>query len=315
MRKVLTIGEILVEIVAMTKGDGFLDAQPLVGPFPSGAPAIFVDQLGKLGTPAAILSRVGDDDFGRLNIDRLSADGVDVSGIEIAPGESTGSAFVRYRENGSRAFVYNIRHSACGNLCPSPTSAALVNACDHLHVMGTALTAPSLRDMVLDAAQRIKMRGGTLSFDPNLRPEILDTPGLADDLAVVLDMTDLFLPSGTELFLFGETRDEDAAVAELLDRGVRTVVVKRGKDGASVFEKGVRVDAKPLSVTEIDPTGAGDSFGGAYLSFWLAGADPAEALRYANAAGARAVTKLGPMEGTSTRAELDALLAEQGIEA
>ena len=74
-KKVLTVGEILVEIVATTKGDGFREPQPLVGPFPSGAPAIFIDQIGRLGTPAAIISRVGDDDFGRLNLDRLIADG------------------------------------------------------------------------------------------------------------------------------------------------------------------------------------------------------------------------------------------------
>ena len=72
-KKVLTVGEILVEIVATTKGDGFLEPQPLVGPFPSGAPAIFIDQIGRLGTPAAIISRVGDDDFGRLNVDRLDS--------------------------------------------------------------------------------------------------------------------------------------------------------------------------------------------------------------------------------------------------
>lgn len=311
MAKVLTIGEILVEIVATTKGNGFLDAQPLVGPFPSGAPAIFIDQLGKLGTPCAIVSRVGEDDFGRVNIDRLLADGVDVSGIEIAPGETTGSAFVRYREDGSRAFVYNIRHSACGNLRPTAASEALIDSCDHLHVMGTALSAPGLGEMVMDAARRIKARGGTISFDPNLRAEILGAPGLREALAAVLAMTDLFMPSGDELFLFEDTRDEDQAVQALLARGIRTVVVKRGDKGASLFEAGARVDAAPLRVSELDPTGAGDSFGGAFLSFWLAGAAPELALRYANAAGARAVTQLGPMEGTSTRAELDALLSEQ----
>src|SRR5690348_6439423 len=122
---VLTVGEILVEIVATTRGDGFLEAQPLIGPFPSGAPAIFVDQLGRLGTPAAIVSRVGNDDFGRLNVDRLAADGVDVSGIEVANGEVTGSAFVRYRPDGSRAFVYNIAKSAAGNLSLTPQAEAL----------------------------------------------------------------------------------------------------------------------------------------------------------------------------------------------
>ena len=289
MQKVLTIGEVLVEIVATTRGDGFLQAQPLVGPFPSGAPAIFVDQCGKLGTPCAIVSRVGNDDFGRLNIDRLRADGVDVSGIEVAVGETTGSAFVRYRPDGSRAFLYNLRHAACGQIRPTPASEALVDACGHLHV-----------------------RGGTISFDPNLRPELLDAPGMREALGAILDMTDLFLPSGEELFLFDPGRDEAGAIAALLGRGIRTVVVKRGAEGASLFQRGLRVDAPPLSVDEIDPTGAGDAFGGAFLSLWLADTEPGLALRLANAAGARAVTRLGPMEGTSTRAELMALLQEQG---
>ena len=65
-----------------------------------------------------------------------------------------------------------------------------------------------------------------------------------------------------------------------------------------------------LSTNEVDPTGAGDCFGGAFVSFWLAGASPETALRYANAAGANAVTKLGPMEGAATRDELDALLGQ-----
>ena len=86
MKKILTIGEILVEIVASSKGDGFLEAQPLTGPYPSGAPAIFIDQVGKLGAPCAIISRVGDDDFGTLNLRRLQQDGVDTSGITVAPG-------------------------------------------------------------------------------------------------------------------------------------------------------------------------------------------------------------------------------------
>lgn len=311
MRKVLTIGEVLVEIVATTKGDGFLSAQPLVGPFPSGAPAIFIDQVGKLGTPCAIVSRVGDDDFGRVNIDRLRADGVDVSGIEIAPGEATGSAFVRYREDGSRAFLYNIRHSACGKIRPGPASEALIESCDHLHVMGSAFSAPELGAMVMDAARRIKKRGGTISFDPNLRPELMRDPAMRAPLDAVLAMTDLFLPSGDELFLFEPDRDEAGAVAALLDRGIRTVVLKRGAAGASLFQRGLRADAAPIAVEETDPTGAGDAFGGAFLGFWLAGTDPAEALRLANAAGARAVTRLGPMEGTSTRTELDAMLQDR----
>ena len=309
-KKVLTVGEILVEIVATTKGDGFREPQPLVGPFPSGAPAIFIDQIGRLGTPAAIISRVGDDDFGRLNLDRLIADGVDVSGIEVAKGEATGSAFVRYRPDGSRAFVYNIAHSATGKLTLTPDAEALMESCDHMHVMGTALSAPGLSQVAREAVARITARGGTLSFDPNLRPEILDTPGLREALDEVLAQTNLFLPSGEEIYLFTEADDEAAAVKELLDSGVGDIVIKRGNQGASHFNRTGRTDVAPLSTDEVDPTGAGDCFGGAFVSFWLAGATPETALRFANAAGANAVTKVGPMEGAATREELDALLGQ-----
>jgi sugar/nucleoside kinase (ribokinase family) len=309
-KKVLTVGEILVEIVATTKGDGFREPQPLVGPFPSGAPAIFIDQVGRLGTPAAIVSRVGDDDFGRLNVDRLAADGVDVSGVEVAEGEATGSAFVRYRPDGSRTFVYNIAHSATGKLVLTPAAEALMANCDHLHVMGTALSAPGLAEVAREAIARIKARGGTLSFDPNLRPEILDTPGLRKALDEVLAQSDLFLPSGEELYLFTEADEEAAAVKELLDRGVGEIVIKRGNRGASHFDRSGRTDVAPLAANEVDPTGAGDCFGGAFVSFWLAGAPPETALRYANAAGANAVTRVGPMEGAATRDALDALMGQ-----
>jgi sugar/nucleoside kinase (ribokinase family) len=253
---------------------------------------------------------VGDDDFGRVNLDRLAADGVDVSGVDVAKGEATGSAFVRYRPDGSRAFVYNIAHSATGKLKMTPEAEALMDGCDHMHVMGTALSAPGLAQVAREAITRIKARGGTLSFDPNLRAEILDTPGLREALAEVLAQTDLFLPSGEEIYLFTAADDEAGAVQELLDRGVGEIVIKRGSQGASHFGSQGRTDVAGLPAQEIDPTGAGDCFGGAFVSFWLAGASPETALRYANAAGANAVTKVGPMEGAATRDELDALLGQ-----
>ena len=312
MSKILTIGEILVEIVATRRGNGFREAVPLIGPFPSGAPAIFIDQVGKLGQKCAIISRVGDDDFGWVNINRLTQDGVDVSGIETLPHGTTGSAFVRYREDGGRAFVFNIRHSACGQIDLSDKTLALIDTCTHMHVMGTALYAPSVITSILTAVARIKAAGGTVSFDPNLRPEILDSPGMREALQTVLSMTDLFMPSGEELFLFAEAKTEKDAVDELLARNIKAIVVKRGDKGASYYDKGTQIDLDSYRVEEVDPTGAGDCFGAAFVTFWLQGMHPADVLRYANAAGARAVTRAGPMEGASTRAELDALIQAQG---
>lgn len=308
MPKILTVGEILVEMVATTKGDGFRDAQPFVGPFPSGAPAIFVDQVGKLGHEAAIIGRVGDDDFGHLNIARLARDGVDISGVEVAPGEVTGCAFVRYSEDGSRAFLFTMAQSATAILSITPHGAALLGNCDHLHIMGSALSAPGMADVALEALRRVKARGGTLSFDPNIRSEILNASGMRNRLQQVLEQTDIFLPSSDELYLFSQRTDEAGAIDDLLSHGIREIALKRGAQGASHFSATARHDVAPVPVAEVDPTGAGDSFGGTFVALRLAGMPPAEALRLANAAGALAVTRQGPMEGTSTRAELDAFL-------
>jgi sugar/nucleoside kinase (ribokinase family) len=311
MKSILTIGEILVEIMATEKGDGFLEPIRLIGPFPSGAPAIFIDQAAKFGQAAAIIGCVGNDDFGRVNLERLRRDGVDVEGVRIDPEMATGSAFVRDRADGSRAFVYNIKHSAAGAISLDAAAKAVLNRSDHLHVMGTALSSPNIVEVVLAATAAIKARGGTISFDPNLRPEILNLPGLREACETLFQRCDLFLPSGVELYLFTEAKEEKLAAAEILGQGIRAIVHKRGADGASYFDSATRLTQAGFEVEEVDPTGAGDCFGAAFVSCWLRDMSPAQCLAYAAASGAVAVTRQGPMEGAASQAELDAFLASR----
>ena len=302
MKSILTIGEILVEIMATDKGDGFLEPVKLVGPFPSGAPAIFIDQAAKFGQPAAIIGCVGNDDFGRVNLDRLRRDGVNVEGIRIDPETATGSAF-----------VYNIKHSASGNIVLDAAARAVLDRSDHLHVMGTALFSPSIVEVVLRAAEAIKARGGTISFDPNLRPEILNLPGLREACETLFRRCDVFLPSSVELYLFTNAKEEKAAVEEILAHGIKAIVHKLGAEGASYFDSATRLTQPGFEVEELDPTGAGDCFGATFISCWLRNMPPARCLAYAAASGALAVTRQGPMEGAASQADLDAfLLAHSG---
>ena len=297
MKKIAVIGEILVEIMADTIGDGFREPVALTGPFPSGAPAIFVDQAARVGQPAAIVSAVGADDFGKVNLDRLVADGVDVSAVRIDPDRPTGSAFVRYRADGSRDFVFNIRHSACGAYVATPKGQAVLMGADHFHVMGSSFAAPDFRAVNLETARAVKARGGTVSFDPNLRKELLGAPEIRAAMIETLGLTDLFLPSGDELFLLTKAQQTEAAIAELLGQGIGTVVHKLGARGVSCHTADGAIFVPAFSVEEIDPTGAGDCFGGTFTALWLRGTDLAEALRLAAAAGALAVTRRGPMQG------------------
>ncbi|PSJ56437.1 tagatose kinase [Pseudaminobacter soli (ex Li et al. 2025)] len=309
MKKIITIGEIVVEIMAADFGFGFREAITLVGPFASGAPAIFIDQVAKLGQPCGMISCVGEDDFGQLNIERLGRDGVDVSAIDIHPTLPTGSAFVRYRPDGNRDFIFNIKHSACGAIGLTASGEALIDSADHLHVMGSSLFSDGIVGLIRTAIDRVKAKGGTVSFDPNIRKEMLDLPGMREALVHVLEHADLFLPSGSEIFLFAKATEEGAAIAEILDRGVKAVVVKRGAGGASFHSASADILVPAFEVTEIDPTGAGDSFGAAFLTCWLRDMAPDAALRIANASGARAVLAKGPMEGTSTMSEIQAFIS------
>ncbi|MBB3744743.1 fructokinase [Rhizobium sp. BK591] len=304
------VGEILVEIVATTVGDGFLEAQPLVGPFASGAPAIFISQCGRLGGKSAMVGAVGDDDFGRVNTDRLKRDGVDVSAISIDPDYPTGSAFVRYRKDGSRDFVYNIATSAAARFGWSQTVGDLIDRSGHLHVMGSALSVPSAREVIDKAVDIVKARGGTLSVDPNIRKELKLDEDTERRFSELVAMADLLLPSGEELERAAGVEGEAEAIRRLFEMGVKEIVLKRGADGATYFgRQGDRIEAPAFVVREVDPTGAGDCFGGAYLTCRRLGMSQKQALTYASAAGARNVTVLGPMEGAGTRQELDAFIA------
>jgi len=307
---IVSLGEIVAEIIAEDPGAGFREPIRLRGPYPSGAPAIFVDQVARLGYRAGLISCVGDDDFGWLNVERLRRDGVDTSGVRIHPDQATGTAFVRYRNGGERDFVFNIRHSAAGCTQIDEAGRTLLNRCRHLHVMGSSLFSAQLIEVAEQAIRHVKAQGGTLSFDPNVRKEMLGLPGMREALGAVLRQCDIFMPSGPELTLLTEASSEAGAVAEILGLGVSSVVVKHGREGASCHRRDGTLRMQAFPASEIDPTGAGDCFGATFVTCRLQGRGIEDSLRYANASGARAVGVRGPMEGTSSFPELDAFLAD-----
>lgn len=307
---ILTMGEILVEIMAAGRGQSFRRPGTLVGPYASGAPAIFIDQVARVGSRCAMIGCVGDDDFGALNVERLRADGVDVSGIAVIKTATTGSAFVTYREDGERDFIFNIANSASGQLSVDNIREDLLQDCRHFHVMGSSLFSFRIIEAMKKVIETVKGHGGTVSFDPNIRKEMLRIPEMRQALDFILDYTDVFLPSGHEVTLLATASSEAGAIEELLKRGVREVVVRRGKDGCSFYDGTSETHLPAFSVEEIDPTGAGDCFGATYIACRSQGMEVERALRYACASGARAVTAKGPMEGPATLAELDEFIAK-----
>jgi sugar/nucleoside kinase (ribokinase family) len=304
MADILTIGEILVEIMTKEVDQRFDKTGEFVGPFASGAPAIFIDQAAKVGSTAGIISTIGNDAFGDLNYRKLEQDGVEVSFIQKTSLKSTGVAFVTYKEDGDRDFIYHIHDSAAGQIGAVDIKKEYFTNCNYFHVMGTSLFTEGLRAAVKKAIGFCKETGTKISFDPNMRKELLQDPVIKEFLEYVLDQCDIFLPGGKELELLLGTKDEEKAVADLLEKGVQYIIVKNGSKGCRAYSKETSFEVKPLKVVEIDPTGAGDCFAGTFISCLNKGIGIRQSVMYANTAGALSVTKKGPMEGNSSFEEI-----------
>jgi len=305
MKEVITLGEILVEIMAKKTNQLFTEAGEFLGPYPSGAPAIFINQIAKMKVPAAIIGSVGRDDFGKVCLNRLTENGVNTHLININNELPTGTAFVTYQDDGGRDFIFNIRHSAAATFELTDAAKDRLTNCAVLHVMGSSIFSHTVIQMMREAISIVKAHGGKISFDPNVRKELLNDSTLFAFFEEVLASTDIFLPSGEELFALTKQPTLNEAITQALSVGVSEIVLKKGADGCDFYSLNEHFSILPFSVDEIDATGAGDTFSATYIACRVLGYTPKRSLRFANASGAMAVSRWGPMEGAASEAELN----------
>jgi sugar/nucleoside kinase (ribokinase family) len=304
---ILTFGEALVEVMRTAIDQPLDRPAPFVGPYPSGAPFIFAVQAARLGMKSAAIGAVGDDWFGRCQLRQLEQDGVDLRGVRILPDYTTGVAFIAYAADGSREFVFHARHAAAGQLAPEmldhADTAALFDGLRCLHIMGSALSiSEGSYRLGLRALEMARAAGAKISFDPNIRPQLIAPEAARVQFAPFLEHADVLMPTDEEARILTGEDELDFAVARLFAmKPGRLLVLHRGREGSVVFQAhagGIRADAvPPFAVEEVDPTGAGDCFAAGFLFRWLSGDTPAAAARFGNACGALAVTAQGPMAG------------------
>jgi sugar/nucleoside kinase (ribokinase family) len=259
--------------------------------------------------PAGFIGVVAPDAFGECVVGRLRQDGVDVTHIRTAPGYTTGIAFVSYKQDGSRNFVFHLPQAAAALLSPNDVKEETIAGAEFLHVTGSALSiSESARQACYKAIRLCKAADGRVSFDPNIRPELSGLEAMRAICQPVLAQCDLILPSGEEAAMLTGDADAEMACRTLLDQGISIVALKRGAAGSTVFTAERTIETPSIAVTEVDPTGAGDCYGGAFVVGLLEGWDLTRIARFANVVGALAVTKKGPMEGAPWRKEVEALL-------
>ncbi len=310
-----SMGELLVEFVCLEQGTHHMVAASYEGPFPSGAPAIFIDQAARVGARTVFLGAVGADAFGDVLKRRFAEVGMDSSFVATVDGIPTGSAFVGYNADGSRDFVFNIAHSAAAHFPTGPSVVARLKSAGLgvFHISGSTLGDPGMARAALDICRQLHGAGVAISFDPNIRKELMGDPSYMEIVRGLIGMARYFLPSAEDADVLFPGETFHAFASRLRKSGTEHVVLKRGELGCVALARDGSLHSIPAhKVDVIDPTGAGDCFCGTLVALLNAGRPLDEALRFANAAGALAVTRRGPMEGNSTLAEIQAFLGSAG---
>lgn len=313
MVDILTLGEALVEIMRTDLNQPLDRPGTFTGPYPSGAPFIFAVQAARLGARVAAIGAVGRDAFGRCLLDQLQADGIDIRGIRILDTHTTGAAFVAYFDDGSRDFVFHFRHAAAGQISPDLLDPALFEGLGALHLMGSTL---SIHQAALDAGRcaldLARQAGARISFDPNLRPQLMPVERARAAFAPFVEAADVIFPTAEEARLLTGQPTLDQAVSTLQAHNPdQIIVVTEGRNGCTVHMHGETHHVPGFTVHEVDPTGAGDCFGAGFLVRWLAGDSPQDAAHFANACGALAVGVQGPMAGACPLDAVRAFIAQQ----
>ena len=312
---IASIGELLVEFVCSDRDGHHRRVGTYSGPYASGAPGIFIDQAARCGGRCIFAGAVGDDAFGQVIMERLRTSGVDTSLTTTVPGVPTGSAFVSYNGNGSRDFVYNIVHSAASQFVVDHTTIEKLMSFGTgvMHVSGSVLASAAMREKVLRVCKAMHGSGTVISFDPNIRKELISDPAYFTTVNELMAICAYFLPSEEDADILFPGENIESYAPKLFAKGADYVVLKKGDKGSSGFHRNGEAYNFPAHKVEvIDPTGAGDCFCATFVTLISSGRHSfEEALQYSNAAGAMAVTKVGPMEGNSTPAEIEAFLAQR----
>ena len=240
----------------------------------------------------AIVTRVGDDAFGRMLLELWRDEGVDTAAWRPIPTRRPASISSPTARDGHE-FSYLRAGSAASRMEPATLPLDVIRGARVLHVSGISQAiSASACDAVFAAIDAAAAAGARVSYDPNLRLKLWPLPRARAVILATIAQCDWFLPSLDECGSLSGLAEPQAILDWCHALGAPMVVLKCGprRDGVRRTPRGAH---RRPPCRRVDATGAGDCFDGAFAARIVAGDDPIAAARYANAAAALATTGYG----------------------
>ena len=300
-KPIVVVGSINMDLVAHTHQIP-VPGQTVIGTgfdtTPGGKGANQAVAVARLGYPVQMVGMVGDDVFGQALLDNLANAGVGTEAVARVSGPS-GVAPILVSESGENSIV--VVPGANGKM----DKAAVDRQSALIRSAGMVLCQ---LELPLETVSHVL----ALCADAGV-PVVLDPAPAAPLPEAAFRQASWFTPNETEAaFYLGNQPNSEAAAQQLLHKGLKGVVLKRGSDGAYVAVAGKAAWVRSFPVKPVDTVAAGDCFNGAFAVALLEGNDPWAAARFASAAAAISVTRKGAQASMPSRADVEKFLAERG---
>ena len=267
---------------------------------PGGKGANQAVAAARLGAHVSMIGRVGSDTFGELLLENLAAAGVDHDRVVRDSEAATGVALITVDGIGQNSIVV----ASGANM---QLSVADVDAAENAIASADALL------LQLESPLETVARAADIASSNSVK--VILNPAPARPLpAALLSLVDVLIPNESETALLtglpvGDQAEIEAAAATLRGMGVSTVILTLGERGALLLQEEQRERFPAFDIKPVDTTAAGDAFVGGFAVALAEGRSLAEAVRWGNATGALAATKMGAQPSLPARADVQALLS------
>ncbi|MFC0773882.1 carbohydrate kinase family protein [Terrimonas alba] len=306
MKKILCIGEALIDMICTDKGSSLADGNNFLKKA-GGAPTNVAAAIAALGGEVELLAKVGTDPFGRHLIDVMEEFKVSTKWILQDPDHFTTFAFVSLMENGERDFYFN--RGADGQLSVKDIDQVNLNEFSIVHFgSATGFLPGPLQAAYQGLLQQCLQHEVFISFDPNYRHLLFqnNTQTFIDQSWNFLNSCHFFKVSDDEAMLITGRATLTDAVDTLLQKTSAVFAITLGKEGTMLGIQGETIIIPSIPVNPVDTTGAGDAFVGTVL-YQLSSRSVAQIknltiddwrtiILNANKAGARTCEYMGAME-------------------
>jgi sugar/nucleoside kinase (ribokinase family) len=258
--------------------------------------------LARMRVPAAVVGRVGGDVAGRVVIDMLRDQGLDVAAVRHTPGVDTSQTLIVNVTGQDRRFIHTFGANAEFRAADIPIDR--VERCKVLYLGGYLLMDKLRQEELVPVFAAARKAGAKTVLD-------VVTPGPADYLSrldKLLPHVDVFLPNNHEAELMTGESDPLRQAETFRRMGAGTAIITLGGDGAVVVGERVRMRAGAYPVEFVDGSGGGDAFDAGYVYGLLHGMDTEDCVRVASALGASCVRAIGTTTGVFTKEECEEFL-------